>query len=129
MPSPHYSKQKGREAENGVVAYLQSNGYGQAERRRQAGVYDRGDIAGIPGTVVEVKDEKKTDLAGWVRELEAEMRNAHAHRGAVVRKRRGKPYKPADPDSIGNVGDWYAVLPFSMLVELWHQADRQGGQS
>ena len=126
MASPQYSKAKGRGAENAVVAYLRVNGYPHAERRRLAGSADRGDIAGVPFRVVEVKDEKATNLAGWLTELAAEMANDGAASGAVVRKRRGYPYDPTRPETVDNVGEWYAVLPLRLLVAMWRELDGLG---
>lgn len=121
--NPRAVKTKGRNAENAVVAYLATHGYPHAERRRLTGVQDRGDIAGVIGRVVEVKDEKATDLAGWLTELAAEMANDGASDGAVFRKRRGYPFDPARPETVANVGEWYAVLPVRLLVALWREVD------
>lgn len=118
-----YSKAKGREAENAVVAYLAANGYPHAERRRLSGSSDRGDIAGVVGRVIEVKDEKTTDLAGWMRELAVEMANDGADQGVVIRKRKGFPWRRGEPESVVNVGEWYAVMPVRLLVALWRELD------
>lgn len=107
------SKQKGTAAETAVVRYLQANGFPHVERRALAGVNDRGDISGIPGVVLEVKNCKRIELAGWLDELEAEMTNAGAYIGAVVHKRRGT----TDP------GKWFATLPFSVLVDLLREGE------
>jgi hypothetical protein len=133
MPSPAYSKSKGRGAENGVAAYLQLRGYVNAERRRQTGVNDRGDIGGLNTAthrrVVEVKDEKATDLAGWVTELMTEMANDGADEGTVVRKRRGYPYDAKRPETTNNVGEWYAVMPLRLVIDLWCELDELRGRS
>lgn len=102
------SKQKGTQAESAVVAYLIEHGFPHAERRALAGVNDKGDVSGIPGVVVEIKNCKRLELASWVDELTAEMRNANAPVGAVVHKRKGTT----------DVGRWYATLPVSVLVAL-----------
>ena len=73
-----------------------------------------GDIDGIPGVCIEVKNEKRIDLPGYLRELEVEMKNAKAWAGAVIVKRRGS----ADP------ADWYAVMPAQKWAELLLELDQ-----
>ena len=101
-------KAKGTVAERAVVDYLRANGFPDAERRALEGVNDRGDVAGLPYTVLEVKNHAALDLAGWLNELMREIDNDNAEYGAVVAKRRGH----AKPDQ------WYAIMPFEMLVKM-----------
>ncbi|MDA4120119.1 MAG: hypothetical protein OK436_05985 [Thaumarchaeota archaeon] len=86
MANPN--KAKGSAFEVAVCAWLRENGFPYAERRVQAGSQDRGDVAGIPGLVLELKNHKTMDLSGWMDELRAEKSNARAVTGAVVVKRR-----------------------------------------
>lgn len=105
------SKARGTRAESAVVAYLRSI-VPAVERRAMSGAVDKGDIAGIPGVVVEVKDHVKLDLAGWVSEMLAEMSNAGADVGVVWHKRRGK----------GSPADWYVTTTgdvFSVMLAAW----------
>lgn len=102
------SKAKGTAAETAVARWLQTNGHPHAERRTLHGANDRGDIAGLPGVVVEIKNCKTVDLAGWVDELQIEMANADAGIGAVIHKRRGRT----------DVGEWYATMPVSVFNKL-----------
>jgi len=106
------SKAKGTAAESAVVAELVRRGWPHAERRTLSGSYDKGDVAGVYGiagaAVIEVKNEKAHDLAGWLAEALTEQRNANAAVGAVVAKKRGTT----------NVSDWYAVLTFGQLCDL-----------
>lgn len=106
------SKRKGSSFERSIVDYLKKEGWKHAERRLAGDTKDRGDIAGVPGFVWEAKNEKRIDLAGYVKELEIEVANDKADCGAVVVKRRGTT----------NVGDCYAVMPVHMLVTLLKQA-------
>jgi Holliday junction resolvase len=106
------SKQKGTAAETAVVKYLKENGFVHAERRALTGNYDKGDITGCGPVVFEVKNHKTMDLAGWVKELQVEIDNADAMTGCVVAKKRGTTYP----------GEWYAVLPFGLFVELLKEA-------
>lgn len=107
------SKRKGTEAERKVVEYLQANGFPYAERRALAGALDKGDVTGVPGVVLEVKNHAALDLAGWLNELMREVDNAQARYGAVVAKRRGH----------GDAGQWYAIMPFETLVRLLNDLD------
>ena len=101
------SKQKGTRAENHVVSYLKKD-FPYVERRALAGINDKGDVAGIPGVVIEVKDHAKITLSEWLKELEQEMANAEADTGVVVAKKRGTL----------DVGEWYAVMPVHVWVSL-----------
>jgi hypothetical protein len=104
------SKAKGTAAETAVVNYLGDHGIA-CERRALNGTQDRGDVAGISGVVLEVKNCAKTELAGWVDELRVEMRNDGAHVGAVVHKRRGK----------SSPGEWFCTMPFDVFVRLLNE--------
>ena len=101
------SKQRGTAFETAIVAYLRDHGYPHAERRALHGTLDRGDVAGVPGVVIEAKATKAIDLAAAVDEAEAERVNAGARLGIAVVKRRMR-----------SVGDAYAVVPLRVMVEL-----------
>jgi len=96
------SKAKGTTAETAVVRFLQANGHPRAERRALAGAQDRGDIAGIPGVVIEVKAAKRLELAAFIDEAikEAERPSGDYNLPVVWHKRRGK----------GSPGDWYVTM-------------------
>lgn len=106
------SKQKGSAHERAVVEYLKANGWKHAERRLAGDSKDRGDIAGVPGVVFECKNEKRIDLAQYMRELEVEVANDKADTGAAIVKKRGTT----------DVADYYAVMPMYMLVHLLKKA-------
>jgi len=63
---------KGPLAEALVVRCLQEHGWPYAERRVMGGSRDRGDVAGIPGLVIEVKNRGALALAEWVDEAVSE---------------------------------------------------------
>lgn len=107
------SKQKGTTAETAVVNWLKSQGRKNVERRSLNGNHDRGDIAGIPSVVIEVKNHARMELAEWVKELEVEIKNDKADTGVVIHKRKGK----------GEVADWYATMP----VSIWYQLLKEAG--
>ncbi|MFJ8791423.1 hypothetical protein [Streptomyces sp. NPDC102462] len=102
------SKAKGTAAETAVVRYLQAAGFAQAERRTLAGVQDRGDIAGIPGVVIEVKNCARQELPAWVAEAEIERDNDNATLGVVWHKLRGKS-SPAD---------WFVTMSGAQFAQL-----------
>jgi hypothetical protein len=102
------SKQKGTAAETAVVRWLQDRGYRNVERRSLSGVNDRGDIAGIPGVVIEVKNHQRMALPEWLAELDVEMKNDKAKTGVVIHKRKGTT----------DVGEWYATMPVNVWLEL-----------
>jgi hypothetical protein len=110
----HPNKRKGNRAELLVAKWLRKYGWVNAERSRAGWIDDRGDIDGLPGVCIEVKNEKKIDIPGYLKELEVEMSNARAWTGAVIIKRRGTE----------DVDDWYAVMPAKVWAELLAMLDR-----
>lgn len=100
------SKAKGTTAERDVVRYL-NRWWPAAERRALSGNKDKGDVAGIPGVVVEVKAAQRQMLAAWRRETEVERLNAGAESCLLVVKR---PYKL--------VSQWDAWMPMSQVTTL-----------
>jgi hypothetical protein len=119
------AKQKGTAAETAVVQYLRAAGFIQAERRTLNGTKDRGDIAGIPGVVIEVKNCARQELPAWVAEAEIERDNDHASLGVVWHKRRGK----------GNPGDWFVTMSGAQFAALLREQqgmpalDVEGGEA
>ena len=84
------SRRKGTAWESAIVDYLRANGVPHAERRALNGAKDRGDIAGLPGVVIEAKSAARVELAAWLDEAEAERANDKADIGVVWFKRRGR---------------------------------------
>ena len=110
---PASIKAKGRLAENLFVDFLRAR-WPMAERRRLNGVLDRGDVSGVPQTVIEVKSGAKLDLPGWLRELDVEMVNDGARFGCVAVKPRG----------VTDGSRFYCVMTGSQFVELLRAAQR-----
>ena len=81
------SGRKGAAWETAVVRYLSASFPG-CERRVSNGRADRGDVTGVPNTVIECKDERSIDLPGYLAELEVEKVNAVADFGVVFVKNR-----------------------------------------
>lgn len=103
---------KGAKFEADVVAWLREHGWPYAERRVQGGSRDRGDIAGMPGVVLELKNCNRVELATWVDEARQEAANAGVDVWAVVAKRKGK----ADP------GEAYVVCDLATFNRLLEEA-------
>lgn len=110
------SGRKGTAGENTVVDYLNNNGFPKAERRRLAGAKDKGDVAGVPGVVIEVKNEKSTTLSTYVDEASVEAANAGEPVGVAWHKRRGKT----------NAGEWYVSMSGEMFMRLLSYAHAGG---
>lgn len=84
------SKDKGSAWERAIVEFLRSIAWPAAERRLAGSTKDRGDIAGVPGVVIEAKNCSRMELATWVAEAEVERVHDGAWLGVVWHKRRGK---------------------------------------
>jgi Holliday junction resolvase len=112
MTSPQ--KRKGHAAELAVVKWLRK--YGIKADRIQAGTHaDKGDISGLFGVVIEVKDRKAHSWHGYFEQLRTQMRNADAYTGVIIAKRPG----------ITDVNEWMAVMPaieWLALVQLLDEA-------
>jgi hypothetical protein len=88
MSNPN--KRKGTSWESSIVDTLRANGWPYAERRAMNGSKDRGDVAGLPGVVIEAKNARAIVLGAWLDEANVERDNDHADLGVVWFKRRGK---------------------------------------
>ncbi len=106
------SKAKGTAWESAIVRYLTEHGFPHAERRALTGSQDRGDIAGLPGIVVEAKNRATTSLGVWMDEALVEQANDGADYAAVWHHRAGK----ASP------ADGYVTMTGAAWVRLIRQA-------
>lgn len=113
------SKRRGTSWETAIVDYLRGAGVAHAERRAPSGARDRGDIAGIPGVVIEAKSAARIELAAWMDETERERVEDGATYGVLWIKRRGR----------ASAGDGYAVLSGAALVALLREAGYLPGGS
>lgn len=108
------SRRKGTSWESRIVDYLREQGWPHVERRALGGAKDRGDIAGIPGLVIEAKSAARVDLAGWMSEAEQERINDGAEMAVVWAKRKGR--------SSASAG--YVVMDGCTFVALLEAAGR-----
>lgn len=119
------TNQKGTKLETDAVNWLRSHGWTWARRLVKEGNRDKGDVTlgdGFPVTI-ECKNEKSMNISGAQKELKVEMANAGNKWGFAVHKKRGTT----------NVGEYYAVLPVAVLMDildaaLRHTASDQGEQ-
>jgi hypothetical protein len=102
------AKAAGTRAETAIANLLRDSGFIYAERRARTGAKDTGDISGLIGGVVEVKDCAKLALSGWLKEAKTEQTNAGAWWSAVWHKKTGK----------GSPADWYVTLDGASFIEL-----------
>lgn len=107
------SVKKGPLFEAMVVAYLQSHGFPYAERRVLGGQKDRGDVAGIPGVCLELKNCKEMKLGPWLNEAADEADNANAEIFAVVHKRIGK----------GDPGEAFVTMPLRVFATILRDSE------
>lgn len=98
---------KGQQAERDAAAYFRSRGFTACERAVVTGWTvkdgraqpDPGDLKGLPGTVVSIKDVATPDITGWWSELETMCDGDElALRLLVHKRRRALPAR------------WYAYL-------------------
>ena len=106
------AKAAGASFERQVADYLRDNWDDRIDRRVRTGAKDKGDIANfrVAGhrIVLELKNEAKINLAGWVTEAQLEAENDGALVGIAVAKRRGK----------GQPQDQYCILTLGDLLNL-----------
>lgn len=108
------ARAKGTLGENGVIQVLIENGFKHAERRALAGINDKGDVAGINGIVIEVKNHKTYKISEWMRETENETENARADFGILVVKPNGV--------GLSNARKWWAVMSLEDIAQLLKRA-------
>jgi hypothetical protein len=120
------NRRKGLDAERAVARYLRTVGFPQAERAVRTGfnaggrkVADPGDIAGIPGVVIQVKNTAREDIAGWMEEVAEQSFKSDAAMGILVQRRSGK----SDP------ARWWAWLMVSELMDLPRSSGEYMGAS
>lgn len=86
--TPQQKRQAGYQWEHDIVDLLREMGYPHAERRRAGAASDRGDVAGIPGVVIECKNHKLITLGVWMKGLIAKQRNDNGSLGVLFIKRK-----------------------------------------
>ncbi len=108
-------RRKGARAEVALVRWLRVNGWPDARRYLAGDGRQPGDVDGVPGVCLEVKDQQRHDVAGWLRQTEAE---AGPNLPVLVVRPRGV----TDP------GRWWAVLRVGALAELLTEPTNETGE-
>lgn len=111
------ARQAGTKWETEIVNALIRAGWKHAERRRLAGVNDRGDIAGIPGVVIEAKNTNRLELSTALDEAKTEARNDSSgvfgvSHGVAWIKRKGRT----------SAEDGYVVMDGATFMDLLKEA-------
>ena len=106
----------GAEWETAIVNLLLERGWKYAERRRPAGKYDRGDITGVRGVVIEAKNTARFEPGSFVDQAIHEANNAVADFGIAFVKRRGKG--PAQG---------YAITDIDTMLRMLRRLNDLGG--
>ena len=108
------SKQKVTLAETAVAEFLRQT-FPAVERRTLSGANDKGDIAGVPNCVVEVKNQRTYKIHEWMKETETERINAEADLGILVIKPNGV--------GVSKVNQWWAVVSLETITKLIEDSD------
>ncbi len=103
------SKQKGTLPETAVAEFLKQT-FPAVERRTVSGKNDKGDIAGVPGCVIEVKNQRSYKIHEWMKETETERLNASEELGILVIKPNGV--------GVSKVSQWWAVVSLETITKL-----------
>lgn len=105
---------KGPKFEADIVGWFKDNGWPFAHRLGQQGRYDKGDVGGIPGVCLQLKNQVRMELGSWVKDAEEQCGNAAAEVFAVVHKRKGK----------GDPAEQYVTMPLRVFAWLLRRAFR-----
>lgn len=108
MTTHRTNKARGTTFERAVADYLRESGvFPYAERAPRWGSVDKGDLVNTGDFCFELKACKQIDLAGFIKEAEAEAINANKEYPVVIIKRRQKP-----------IANAYVVLVLEDFVDL-----------
>lgn len=108
-------RNRGKRAELAVVHALRAAGWTAVTTRAANGTQRGHDIHTNAPVAIEVKDQARLDLAGWLRQ--AESNAVEGSVPVVWHKRRGH----ADPS------EWYVTLSGSGLLDLLGRLSRHEG--
>ncbi len=105
------NKAKGTAFETLVVGYINFKTGLEVERRALSGGLDKGDIIGVPDTVIECKNVQdwSSRLTSFFKEAEQEAENAGASNWVVVCKKRAAPVE--DSFVCVPLKEWVKHLP------------------
>jgi len=99
-------RRKGHTAERELAAWLRRNGYPEARRFLAGDGRQPGDVDGIPGVCLEVKNAARVQLGPWLAQVDAEARS-----GSV-------PFVVVRLPRITDPGEWALVTRVRQLPGL-----------
>ena len=94
------NRRRGADAERAVVNYLRNNGFPNARRFLAGDGRQPGDIDGVPGVCIEVKDVAQSRWPSWRAQLLKQTPEGNV--SVLVRRTRG----------VRDVGMWDAQIPW-----------------
>jgi Holliday junction resolvase len=104
-------REKGSRAERSVASYMRDFGWEAETTRAQAGTRRGDDIATDAPVSIEVKDQAKMDLSGWLRQA---RENCGGKVAIVWHKKRG----------VASPGEWYVTMHGYDLMRLLEHVKR-----
>lgn len=104
----HPNRAKGDRFERAVVAFMREHGFPYVERAYGAGrPDDLGDLDGVPGVCISVKDVAVSRLSEWLDEAKEQAQRGRKALSVVVWKRRQRPPEES-----------YVVMTLATFCEL-----------
>ena len=107
------SRRKGTTYERDVIRWLRSHGVPHAERTSTGRTQTRGDIDGIPGVHLELRNRARIDLATWLDDTTTAAGDALP---VLIVRRRGTTDRGQD----------YAITTLDRMVELLTDPPTEG---
>jgi hypothetical protein len=104
----------GTQTEVAVVKVFHDHGYTAVERRRLQGINDAGDLANVPGFIVEIKGGAAAEQASdaqieqWLDRLQEKLSQHKVPHGVLITKRKGIGY--------ANASKWWAIWRVQLLI-------------
>lgn len=105
------SRRKGANGEREVARIFAEHGFDARRTPNSGGLAWRGDLAGVPGYVIEVKRCERFDVPRWLEQAHAAARGGEVPILAFRRSMGG-----------GVAGRWHAALPLEDLARLIGEA-------
>ena len=98
-------RRKGATAERDVVSWLRDNGFPDARRYLAGDGRQPGDVDGVAGVAIEIKNQRTLALPAWLRQAEDEARG-------------NLPVVFHKPIGVTDVARWHATTYVEHFVEL-----------
>lgn len=124
------SRRKGKSGELEVVHILHAAGLTEARRTpNSGGLAWRGDIAGVPGHIIEVKRCERLNVPAWLKQAYGDARGGEVP--VVAFRRSASSSVERDPDTRWHVvvplEEWARLVALSLAVVSTRDVTCQGG--